>query len=117
MSGISFVTTPIGDDKDITVNALECLRKSNILICEDTRVTKELLKRQNIDYADDYSPTGPHGEFAGTAAWYPTLHTDANGEVTVSFTLPDEPATWRLNARAITVDSQVGEGVNSFEVD
>ncbi|MCP4416944.1 MAG: hypothetical protein GY805_10000 [Chloroflexi bacterium] len=70
---------------------------------------------RNIDYGGNRSWSGPHGEFVGTAAWYPTLHTDAKGEVTVSFMLPDEPATWRINARAITVDSQVGETVYSFD--
>ncbi len=52
---------------------------------------------------------GTYGDFLGTAVWQPTLHTDANGEATVSFTLPDTPADWRINVRAITSDSQAGE--------
>lgn len=51
MSSITFVTTPIGNDKDITLNALECIQTSSVLVCEDTRVTKDLLKRLGLDYS------------------------------------------------------------------
>lgn len=49
---LSFVTTPIGNEKDITIQAQNELKKSEILYCEDTRKTKELLKRLDIDYSD-----------------------------------------------------------------
>ena len=52
---------------------------------------------------------GPRSDFPDTAQWFPTLRTDANGEATVSFTLPDSLTSWRLTAKATTADTQVGE--------
>lgn len=52
--------------------------------------------------------------FAETAVWLPTLHTDYNGELTITTTLPNKQATWRLTAVATTADTQVGETAVSF---
>ena len=52
---------------------------------------------------------GPRADFPDTAAWFPTLHTDFNGEATVKVTLPDTLTSWRLTAKATTADTQVGE--------
>ncbi|MCA9969765.1 MAG: Ig-like domain-containing protein, partial [Anaerolineales bacterium] len=51
----------------------------------------------------------PRADFPDTAAWYPTLQTDWNGEATVTMTLPDSLTSWRLTAVAATADTQVGE--------
>ena len=42
------VATPIGNLKDITLRALEVLRDVHIIVAEDTRVTKKLLSRYEI---------------------------------------------------------------------
>ena len=42
------------------------------------------------------------------ALWEPALHTDANGEVTLTVTLPNTPTHWRLTAVAVTAETQVG---------
>lgn len=40
---LSLVPTPIGNIADISLRTLETLSKADILLCEDTRVTKKLL--------------------------------------------------------------------------
>jgi len=42
------VSTPIGNLKDITLRAIETLKKSSYILCEDTRVSKNLLDRYEI---------------------------------------------------------------------
>ncbi len=42
------VSTPIGNLKDITLRAIETLKKSTFILCEDTRVSKNLLDRYEI---------------------------------------------------------------------
>lgn len=48
-SNIYFVATPIGNMMDITLRALDVLSKSDIIYCEDTRNSSNLLKFHNID--------------------------------------------------------------------
>tara|TARA_B100001093_G_scaffold348980_1_gene333516 strand:+ start:1725 stop:2588 length:864 start_codon:yes stop_codon:yes gene_type:complete len=48
-NGLYLVSTPIGNLKDITVRALDTLKKSSYILCEDTRVSKNLLDRYEIN--------------------------------------------------------------------
>jgi len=47
--GLYLVPTPIGNLKDITFRALETLRNSDFILCEDTRVSKNLLNKYKIN--------------------------------------------------------------------
>ncbi|MFH1430687.1 MAG: 16S rRNA (cytidine(1402)-2'-O)-methyltransferase [Candidatus Uhrbacteria bacterium] len=46
---LSVVATPIGNLDDITLRALQTLGACDVVLCEDTRVTKKLLERHEID--------------------------------------------------------------------
>lgn len=51
------------------------------------------------------------GDFRDTAYWNGTVTTDANGEASVSITLPDNLTTWRLDARGVSKDTLVGQSI------
>jgi hypothetical protein len=48
-------------------------------------------------------------EFPDTAYWNAEVVTNANGEATVTVSLPDNLTTWQIDARGLTVDSRVGQ--------
>ncbi len=48
MAMLFVVGTPIGNLEDVTLRALRVLREADVILCEDTRVTRKLLARYEI---------------------------------------------------------------------
>jgi len=55
------------------------------------------------------------GYFPDTAYWKAQLVTDAQGEAKVTITLPDNLTIWRMDARAVTEDTLVGQATKDIQ--
>jgi alpha-2-macroglobulin len=53
-------------------------------------------------------------EFKNTAYWNAQIETKEDGTATVEVTMPDNLTTWRMQVRAISGDTRVGEGTNEL---
>jgi len=60
------------------------------------------------------SANPPRSVFLDTAYWNARIHTDRSGRAVISVPLPDNLTRWRVIARAITLDTHVGESVTNI---
>ena len=77
-----------------------------------------LVDRRNQDLFDQGKGGGGGGgegffelrsEFKDTAHWEAIIRTGEDGEATVTITLPHNLTTWRMDARAVTAETLVGQ--------
>ena len=50
--GLYIVSTPIGNLRDITLRAINVLKNSEYILCEDTRTSRKLLDKYKISNKD-----------------------------------------------------------------
>src|SRR3990167_6860889 len=62
MTTLYIVATPIGNLEDISLRVLRILKEVDMIVCEDTRVTKKLLERYDIK-----TPTLSYFQHSGAA--------------------------------------------------
>ena len=74
--------------------------------------------RRNLEVAPEAKGGGGGGDapgmtvrrrFPDTAYWNPVVRTDADGKAEVQVQLPDNLTTWNMSAKAVTVNTEVGE--------
>ena len=62
----------------------------------------------------EYGVIDVRQNFPDTAYWEAHVVTNAAGEATVTVTLPDNLTTWRMDARAVTLDTRVGQSTQDI---
>ena len=48
-TGLYLVSTPIGNMADISYRAISVLKNSDLILCEDTRVSKKIMSKYSIN--------------------------------------------------------------------
>ena len=81
---LTFIPTPIGNLADISLRAIEALSKCEIILCEDTRVTKKLINLINqklnftIDMNKEYYSVHSHNEEKYTSDSFIDIYKNRN---------------------------------------
>ena len=47
--GLYIIPTPIGNLRDITYRAIEILKKSDFILCEDTRISRKVMEKYEVN--------------------------------------------------------------------
>lgn len=63
------VPTPIGNLRDITLRALDVLKEADVIVCEDTRRTRQLLDHYGVTSLRPSLPMISFHEHSGAVSW------------------------------------------------
>ena len=112
--GLSVCATPIGNLQDVTLRVLEELREADVVLCEDTRRTRTLLRRHGIDAS--LLSYHQHNEAARTAKVLPRLEAGERVALVSDAGLPgvNDPGA-RLIAAARSIPGVCGVFLSSCE--
>ncbi len=113
--GLTFVPTPLGNLRDITLRALDALREAELIVAEDTRVTRRLLSAHGIAGTQIWT-YHEHNAATSTAA---ILERAASGNVAVVTDagmpgISDPGSALVAAARAAGIDVTVLPGPTAF---
>jgi hypothetical protein len=64
----------------------------------------------------DFGVISIREDFPDTAYWQAQVHTGADGKAAVTVTLPDNLTTWQMDARAVTLDTKVGQATSDLVI-
>ena len=95
-AGLYLVGTPIGNLGDITVRALEVLRSADLILAEDTRITRRLLDRYDI-----HAPMWSYHKFNEAGRIDPVLDRLRGGAVVALVTDSGMPGVSDPGARMV----------------
>ena len=102
------------------------IKENSAYIAEDKLVEEETVYSQADSKNEVYAPATPEAteggmsiptlreNFTETAFYYPRLHTDSTGTVTMSFVMPDALTKWNFNGFVHTKDMDYGFVKASF---
>ena len=82
--GLYIVATPIGNLKDLSERALEVLKETQIIACEDTRITKKLLSLLGISLNKKFMTYEDHSEEQRSQGIIDLINTEDTAVVLVS---------------------------------
>jgi 16S rRNA (cytidine1402-2'-O)-methyltransferase len=106
MGILYIVATPIGNLEDITLRALRILKEVDLILCEDTRVTKKLL-----DHYEIKSPTMSYHQHSGVIKSDKVLSQLSQGKSLALVTDAGTPGVsdpgGKIIAEAVAKDHQV----------
>jgi uncharacterized protein YfaS (alpha-2-macroglobulin family) len=85
-----------------------------VTILEDRLTDGEMMGSGGGKGADDFGVFEIREDFPDTAYWRAHVVTDENGEASVTVTLPDNLTIWRMDARAVTLDTKVGDSTDDL---
>ncbi len=107
-----------GLSRDLSLDLLEAFygRRQNLVRTYDSLRPMRYLPCECGGGGDGFDLGNPRRYFPDTAYWNPAIVTDEQGRAVVTLPLPDSLTRWRLVARAVTLDTQVGEGSTAITV-
>jgi len=86
----------------------------NALLLKDLSPEGERAGSGGVKGAGEFGVISVRQDFPDTAFWRAALQTDRSGQAVVKVRLPDNLTVWRMDARAVTTDTRVGQAAHDL---